>query len=748
MQENTCPTLHIEENEIEYKNRSALDSESEFFKKVNLLSIHDSRITLGFLAVHLDNVPNIENLYIGACQYIKPKTVSEHQDHLISELNLKLQELKDISIFEVEISWKDLSLILNNTPELEKLSIKTCKGLYDFDELDLKEIKLYELNELLIEDSYLSNQALEILLKGAYAVESLEISYYRHLDDLHLNLQGVTLNKLKKLKLNFSNITSKSLAVLLRAAPELEEIDISNCEKLEDLTLNDLQGVNLSKLKKINSDNTKISRHVLDVIVNNKHFISTRLKNDLIFNEKAKYSASSSTETIYPKFVEQSELNRSLANHELYLSQMDTIRVIVNHGRGFGHQRVAITLMQKFRELGFKGLFDIQCDDRGFSNLKNLVSYRLKQMILGVEKATSDSIVNKQASGLGEITISSLPEREAELSPVKLVISGAYDYDDNAQERCKKFNAEAFIQLQPTDWCLGTTYIAYQDGAVINLPSASETRLSSRYNSTLSINDVEKSKKEKHIISIVKNSNAVNSQLVYGLYPSLRFNQFYDGGKGSSLEETGNLDEAKEVICIIKANKELDNSKPLILLLPQPIALDPEFIKKIKGAHFLDLSQVVFNADMYAPGDVIIAYTGHLQQVVFDYLMLHGTTLPPVIEGCNSLETCESAGRPFIHGSFITQPLKKYKVDLTKKQKLHRLASLCLETGDIKYLPELTQYMNEALIPESDLYKYHEQRKNEYLSRPDACEYALNALYSNRPELLNTKKSGQRMSLS
>ena len=48
--------------------------------------------------------------------------------------------------------------------------------------------------------------------------------------------------------------------------------------------------------------------------------------------------------------------------------------------------------------------------------------------------------------------------------------------------------------------------------------------------------------------------------------------------------------------------------------------------------------------ETYKAGDVVVAYTGRLQQTVFDHLMLRGTTLPPV-EGCNSRETCESAGR-------------------------------------------------------------------------------------------------------
>ena len=61
------------------------------------------------------------------------------------------------------------------------------------------------------------------------------------------------------------------------------------------------------------------------------------------------------------------------------ISEMALIRVVVNTGRGFGHQRAAITLMQKLREMGFKGIFDIQCDDRlgaDFMDTKTRAMYR------------------------------------------------------------------------------------------------------------------------------------------------------------------------------------------------------------------------------------------------------------------------------------------------------------------------------------------------------------------------------------
>ena len=102
--------------------------------------------------------------------------------------------------------------------------------------------------------------------------------------------------------------------------------------------------------------------------------------------------------------------------------------------------------------------------------------------------------------------------------------------------------------------------------------------------------------------------------------------------------------------------------------------------------------------------------------------MLSGTTLPPVIEGCNSREVCESFGRPYIYGSGKHSPLKQYTVLLSDKQRLQTQASRCLQTGDRACLPELSQYMKESLSQDKTLQTYHQQRQAAFLARPDACE--------------------------
>ena len=171
--------------------------------------------------------------------------------------------------------------------------------------------------------------------------------------------------------------------------------------------------------------------------------------------------------------------------------------------------------------------------------------------------------------------------------------------------------------------------------------------------------------------------------------------------------------------------------KSIILFTPQSSILDyihpSDGIFK-KNIFFIDLTKNTYNGEQYKQDAIIVAYTGPLQQTVFDYLMLQGTTLPPVIEGCNSVETCESAGKSFIHGSNASTPLQQFDVVSLNMQELHTMASRCLEQGDAKYLPQLVRYMQEHLDTTSELHQYHQQRQEQFMTIPDACEFFFNLL--------------------
>ena len=428
------------------------------------------------------------------------------------------------------------------------------------------------------------------------------------------------------------------------------------------------------------------------------------------------------------------------------ISAMDLIRVIVNTGGGFGHQRAAITLMQKCRETGFRGVFDIQCDDRlgasifdpktrqMYTNQEPFVSRQLISMIPGFASIQPDEDGVRIVDGLGAIIISSLPDdyhrRDLQLPKADLAVCAAEDGPIQDQEKkAIQFNAGSYIGLEPTDWYQGCCFTTDSDAIVIMLPKATTMRLSSKAAYHLpDISCVQLSQTEQKIFAIIQDSS-INSQLIYGLNPAMKYNI-----ASGCMTASGWLDEAIEMQRIVETNLLLSQTtkKPSLLLLPQKIALDSSFIATVKARnekiHVVDLTKIDLNLAEYKSEDLIIAYIGRLQQVFFDYLMLEGTTLPPVIEGCNSLEVCESAGRAFIHGAGIHNPLKRYEVDCVEQQNLHAQASLCLEQGNREHVPQLLQYMQQCLASDPELIAYHQQRREAFFKRPDAFEVALKSL--------------------
>lgn len=447
---------------------------------------------------------------------------------------------------------------------------------------------------------------------------------------------------------------------------------------------------------------------------------------------------------------------------------MALIRVVVNTGRGFGHQRSAITLMQKLREIGFNGTFDIQCNDKLGASLFNsktgemyineeaLVSRKLKRMIPEFTTKSTFGDESRICNNLGRLTISSLPPGYSSTDCFPLpkadlaVCAGDDSCDFNLDKMAKRFNSGSYVGLQPTDWHLGSCFVVDQDGVVKELPSATTMRLSSMAENQLpDISSLHLSGTEGRVIEISRDEN-INSQLIYGLYPSMTYNI-----EKQRMSESGNLDEAIQMQRIVQANLELSekSGKPCILLLPQSIALESRLLSLLHSPnlniHPIDLTKNDFDISKYKAGDVIVAYTGHLQQAVFDYLMLQGTTLPPVIEGCNSRETCESAGRPFIHGSAKRDPLLEYSVNQSDKQNLHLQASLCLEKGEEKHLPQLVQYMEETVTSNKALRTYHTERREAFLDRPDAVEVGLNSLGINiSSDNLNQSPKSSEMTIT
>lgn len=571
-------------------------------------------------------------------------------------------------------------------------------------------------------------------MRGQWGINSSEIN----LDLENAKTEGINkygLTKEQVLTENFGHHTLNAIKKAVEEGADLqkafEKYSNLNYEQIEAITKHDLTK------EQVLSDN--FGYHTLNAIDDIKKRKKEISPTDAF--EIVKGKSSLETKEFMKRYLSDTK------KEQKPIHEMDLIRVLVNSGRGFGHQRAAITLMEKLREIGFNGVFDIQCDDKlnqmlfnkskdGHLNIEPAVSKKLIEMIPGFKSSEINSEGVRSVEGLGMLKISSLPgsyrDNNLEFSQADLAVCAAEDVIIDKGKKTKILNASSYIGLEPTDWHMGECFVTDQDNISTSLPSSHEMRLSSIASSQLpdisSVTSI--SRAENIIMKNIVGVDKINSQLVYGLYPDSKYDAF-----SKIMKQTGNLDEVTQMSRIVEANLILSKEakKPSILLLPQKIALNDRLKKEMikidgKKIHFVDLTQEDFNITKYKAGDVVVAYTGILQQKIFDHLMLSQTTLPPVIEGCNSRELCESVGRPFIHGSAKYSPLKQYPVDIKNMQELHSKASLCLQQGDKVNLPQLVEYMKKSIEKSSDLTTYNNQRREAFLKRPDACEVALETL--------------------
>jgi hypothetical protein len=422
--------------------------------------------------------------------------------------------------------------------------------------------------------------------------------------------------------------------------------------------------------------------------------------------------------------------------------RVDSIRIIINPGRGMGHQKAAITAMHKLREMGFKGFFDIRYEEEtSFLAQHGPIVDRLKILIPGYEPTNIDGPnnvwTNASHADLGAINITRLPavRRGRPISQVynlprsDLTISagGAGKLSGIA---CEAYNTEAFISLQPTDWP-EQRYVAFEKMAVTLL--GDDIRLSAHAETALQ--EWKPATSVESNIQRICEIKSLNTQLVYGLYSPSE-----DECDSKILSPTG---ECKNLISAHRILQK-EEKKPVVLFFPQAICQDPNFQNEMnfyfKNIIFLDLTKQTekdFNFNDLPSDAVVIAYTGNLSHQMFNQLMMNKTTYPPVIEGCNSRNECEANGKPFLHAG--SDRFNIYEIDekYSDQQRTHIEASVCLRSKDAEIMP-LVGYLRGAKT--EPYISYHNQRQKGFLARPDACEVSLNIWRSKLSIRLNNTK--------
>ena len=469
--------------------------------------------------------------------------------------------------------------------------------------------------------------------------------------------------------------------------------------------------------------------------------------------------------------------------NKINLPEEKTIRVILNRGRGLGHQNAAITLMLNLREKGFKGKFDV-CYVERFPYIADHktdeVSYgyvgkSLEKLIDGFKNPSLDADDNGQLINhprLGEIEITRIPILQEEeffnrREFVNLEISGAND-SIPFSFRMTKHNSRNRIQLQPTDWSEGgLVYCSIgrsNENFSLDRDTLNNLRLSSSRSQDLEIVDDDKLKfNEKKLLQLV-NDKSRNSQLVYGLYPKIFSSYRYDGGETVYDEKTGkfletnirhkredkeqpNIPESVLLSKIVEANLEAlktdKQHKQTVLLLPQDLKKHYEQIDKslLEEIQFVDLtkgSETIINPNK----KIIIVYTGSLSKQVFEHVAVEGTNLPVCCEGCNTRELCEYNGKPFVFMNSNNEQLRRYELKNEESQELQYFASAHLKTESRTEVgvDPLREYIEQVRDGNAEVVEYHRQRKEEFQKRPDSVEFMINELNSQIEKEANKPK--------
>ena len=396
------------------------------------------------------------------------------------------------------------------------------------------------------------------------------------------------------------------------------------------------------------------------------------------------------------------------------LSDYNLIRIICESQGGFGHQRAAITLMQRLRELGFKGAFHF-CYLEYPEGEKKTGRAAAKLQILIPEFKEGEV----ESPTLGIMHIERIyPETYfagKDIDRAELCFSAACDTIPAAPDiMLARFNTEYFVQLQPTDWQYPSAFryfITKKKEGITSLPK--DARLtSSRPN--LEVNGDNLTDKEKRLQQLVGEEN-YHSQLVYRFYNSKQT-------RNNRITPSTFLDR------LVSAHLELaqNTNKPSILIFPTGPKYQ-DIIKDYVGSGNSDAIYYIDNITEELPEDakVIIIRTDRLIRPLFDWLLLKGTSLPPVIEGCNARELCESTGRAFIHG--MDEALRYYKMSdyqHDELQETHAAACRVLSDEDCQE----PQALLEFLLDIQEFKSYCNARKEAFLQRPDAVEDALKTL--------------------
>ncbi|MGD9108510.1 MAG: AAA family ATPase [Gammaproteobacteria bacterium] len=230
-------------------------------------------ITTENIKTIFENYPNLEEFYFKSS--IRDDKGSIFKNIALNS-PLQLKKLKIISFKNAGgLAAKDLEIIFRFCSNLEKLDLSWCGNIINVlrelsNNSSLQLINLKKLNLSDIEE--LTDEAVEAIFKLCPNLEELNLSACFYIENAFKNLSQDLRNRLKKLKiLNLyqTNITTENLEVILKCCPNLEVLNIGECEEIvgefEDLSEN--SRFRLTHLKELSLIDATMSKANIETIL-------------------------------------------------------------------------------------------------------------------------------------------------------------------------------------------------------------------------------------------------------------------------------------------------------------------------------------------------------------------------------------------------------------------------------------------------------------------------------------------------
>src|SRR3989338_4980088 len=188
-----------------------------------LKKINSPHSNMENIAIFLRAAPQLERLDLRFCENIE----GVFSDFKKNELG----HLKQIYLNNFSATTRDIAALLCAAPDLEILTLSNCKNMIDVFS-GLSRNALDHLKEINLCGSGVRTQDIAILLRAAPGLEKLDLRACKNIEGVFFGLEKNVLERLKEVELADSIVTARDIVVLLKVAPELETLSLISCENV------------------------------------------------------------------------------------------------------------------------------------------------------------------------------------------------------------------------------------------------------------------------------------------------------------------------------------------------------------------------------------------------------------------------------------------------------------------------------------------------------------------------------------